>query len=182
MQPVGQLHVVMGHMFSGKTSALLKDIKESQKTKTTMMVVTHAMDTRYDTNHVVSHVGDSCEAIPATHLTSLWFTVEYHDAKAIFIDEAQFFTDLYEFVEHAVDVDAKHVYVYGLDGDYTRRLFGDIARIIPLADTVTKLNGTCAICNDGTRALFSKRMTESNTQVEIGASEHYEPVCRRHYA
>lgn len=182
MQPVGQLHVVMGHMFSGKTSALLKDIHESERANIQRMVVTHAMDTRYDTNHVVSHIGDSREAIPVTHLTSLWFTVEYHEAKAIFIDEAQFFSDLYEFVEHAVDVDAKYVYVYGLDGDYKRRVFGDITRIIPLADTVTKLTGQCAICNDGTRALFSKRMTESKDQVEIGTSEHYEPVCRRHYA
>lgn len=36
------------------------------------------------------------------------------------IDEAQFFTDLYEFCCEAADHDGKTVIVSGLDGDYLR--------------------------------------------------------------
>ncbi|XVF26197.1 hypothetical protein REPUB_Repub13aG0278300 [Reevesia pubescens] len=58
------------------------------------------------------------------------------------IDEAQFFEDLYDFCCEAADHDGKTVIVAGLDGDYLRRSFGSVLDIIPLADSVMKLNSS----------------------------------------
>ena len=178
----GQLHIVMGSMFSGKTTHLLETITKYEKDNIQFIVITHVIDTRYDTYKVVSHQKKSYDAIPVTNLKQLGFMKEYYDADILFIDEAQFFNDLYEFVEHAIEIDNKRVYVYGLDGDYKREPIGEIMKIIPLADTVVKLKGVCAKCTDGTASIFSKRISKSTNQIEIGGSNEYVPVCRFHYS
>jgi thymidine kinase len=178
----GQLHIVMGPMFSGKTTHLLETITKYEKDNIQFIVITHVIDTRYDTYKVVSHQKKSYDAIPVTNLKQLGFMKEYYDADILFIDEAQFFNDLYEFVEHAIEIDNKRVYVYGLDGDYKREPIGEIMKIIPLADTVVKLKGVCAKCTDGTASIFSKRISKSTNQIEIGGSNEYVPVCRFHYS
>jgi thymidine kinase len=61
---------------------------------------------------------------------------------------------LYDFVVLAVEIHCKHVIVTGLDGDYQRNPFGDMLKLIPLADKVDKLYALCAICKDGTEALY----------------------------
>ena len=48
----------------------------------------------------------------------------------MFIDEAQFFDDLYEFCELAVEVHKKHVFVIGFDGDSDRENFGQIPQTL----------------------------------------------------
>jgi hypothetical protein len=89
--------------------------------------------------------------------------------------------DLYEFVLKAVERDGKHVVVGGLDGDCFRKPFGQILQLIPLADRVTKLSSLCKGCGDGTIGLFTFRTTKSKEIVEVGGSETYMPLCRKHY-
>ncbi|KAK2997976.1 hypothetical protein RJ639_025211 [Escallonia herrerae] len=95
------------------------------------------------------------------------------------IDESQFFTDLYEFCCNAADHDGKTVIVAGLDGDYSRRSFGSVLEIIPLADTITKLTARCELC--GKRAFFTLRKTDEKQTELIGGADVYMPVCRQHY-
>ena len=71
----------------------------------------------------------------------------------------------------------KIVYVCGLDGDFQMEKFGHILDIIPLADEVIKKQALCAICQNGKRASFTKRLTGENVQKLIGSS-NYIPVCR----
>lgn len=103
-----------------------------------------------------------------------WFQLE-----VIGIDEGQFFEDLYDFCRKAADDDGKTVIVAGLDGDYLRRSFGSVLEIIPLADSVTKLNARCELC--GKRAFFTLRKTEETQTELIAGAEVYMPVCRKHY-
>ena len=51
--------------------------------------------------------------------------------------------------------------------------------LVPLADSVTKLGGTCAYCSN--RALFSLRIAADERQALVGGADKYAPVCRRHY-
>ena len=46
---------------------------------------------------------------------------EYNDCDVLVVEEAQFFTDLYEFVVNSADNDNKIVIVAGLDGDSNRK-------------------------------------------------------------
>ena len=55
------------------------------------------------------------------------------------MDEAQFFPDLRDFSLQAADLEAKHVVLAGLDGDFQRQRFGQVSgrgrasRALPLA-------------------------------------------------
>ncbi len=81
----------------------------------------------------------------------------------------------------AVDDHEKTVVVVGLDGDSERRPFGQIAELLPLADSVEKLKALCVHCNDWTPAIFSHRKTNDGAQIVIGGDSIYEPLCRKHY-
>jgi thymidine kinase len=100
-------------------------------------------------------------------------------SEVILINEGQFFDDLEEFVKLMLSR-GKKIYVSGLDGDFERKKFGQILDLIPLCDKVTKLTSLCSLCKDGTRAIFSKRLTSETVQTVVG-SDNYIPVCRSCY-
>ena len=69
--------------------------------------------------------------------------------------------------------------VAGLDGDYKREPFQNILNILPLCDKVDKLNAMCSVKKDGTPAIFSKRISNTNTDlISVGGKDKYIPVCR----
>jgi len=43
------------------------------------------------------------------------------------------------------------------------------------------LKALCKTCNDGTSAVFTKKMITNNNIIEVGGSELYSAVCRKHY-
>ncbi|KAJ3275119.1 hypothetical protein HDV01_001258 [Terramyces sp. JEL0728] len=90
-------------------------------------------DTRYDENQIVSHNLDKEGCYSTTHLLPFLETKPYEDHHVFFIEEAQFFPDLLQFVSRAVDIDFKHVIVCGLDGDYQRRPIGQVVKGNPTA-------------------------------------------------
>lgn len=183
----GSIHVIIGPMFSGKTSRLLRETDELERQgEVNILLLKSDKDTRYSSDHIVSHDGILKKCFAVRHLSqdvmsSGSLKEIYDSSNVVAIDEAQFFgRDLVEFCTKAAEEDQKRVIVAGLDGDFTRCRFGYILDMIPLADTVTKLTGQCHFCND--KALFSKRILgDCQKQEEIGGSERYVPVCRRHY-
>ena len=58
--------------------------------------------------------------------------------------------------------------------------FGSLLDLIPICDKVYKLRSLCAVCKNGTRAIFSKRLIDDDSQKVIG-SDIYVPVCRKCY-
>ena len=58
----------------------------------------------------------------------------------------------------------KKVYVCGLDGDFKRKKFGQILDLIPMCDKVEKLTSLCSLCKNGTRGIFSMRLTKETEQ------------------
>ncbi|KAK1269335.1 Thymidine kinase [Acorus gramineus] len=180
--PFGEIHVIVGPMFAGKTTALLRRIQAESASGRRVAMIKSNKDTRYGLDSVVTHDGVK---MPCWALTDLSiFKVKmgpeaYNKIDVIGIDEAQFFKDLYEFCCNAADQDGKTVIVAGLDGDYLRRSFGSVLDIIPLADSVTKLTARCELC--GKRAAFTLRKTNETQTELIGGSDVYMPVCRKHY-
>lgn len=73
----------------------------------------------------------------------------------------------------------KKVIVAALDGTFQRLPFGKILNLVPLAESVTKLQAVCMVCQAD--AAFSRRIGKE-TEVElIGGAESYEAVCRSCY-
>ena len=102
------------------------------------------------------------------------------DRSVIGIDESQFFDDLVEFVL-AIERLNKIVIIAGLDGDSERKPFGQILQCIPLCDSVVKLTALDMIKEDGTQAIFSKRIVNSKEQVLVGEADEYKAVSRSSY-
>ncbi|CAL5391056.1 unnamed protein product [Camellia sinensis] len=187
-RPSGEVHVIVGPMFAGKTTALLRRIKSEVNNGRSVAMLKSSKDTRYAVDSVVTHDGTKfpCWALPnLLSFKQKFGAVAYDKATLEFlldvigIDEAQFFDDLYDFCCKAADCDGKIVIVAGLDGDYLRRTFGSVLDIIPLADSITKLTARCELC--GKRAFFTLRKT-NETKIElISGSDVYMPVCRQHY-
>jgi thymidine kinase len=169
-------------MFAGKTSALQSIIRRHEALGIKCAVYKPVSDTRYGEDfYIYSHDKTKVAAMPVTYLTQQQLYEPYTISKLIVIEEGQFFEDLYEFVLKAVERDGKHVVVGGLDGDCFRKPFGQILQLIPLADRVTKLNSLCGSCADGTVGLFTFRKTVSKEIVEVGGSDVYMPLCRKHF-
>ncbi|XP_047091606.1 thymidine kinase-like [Lolium rigidum] len=179
----GEIHVIVGPMFAGKTTALLRRVQAEAGAGRTVALVKSDKDNRYGLDSVVTHDGTKmpCWALPKlSSFQDKLGTEAYNKVDVIGIDEAQFFDDLHDFCCKAADRDGKIVVVAGLDGDYKRNKFGSVLDIIPLADSVTKLTARCELC--GRRAFFTLRKTQETKTELIGGADVYMPVCRQHYS
>jgi len=175
------LSLILGPMFSGKSSELLGTIRKYNAIGWPILVITHTVDTRYSSApEIISHNGERYPAIKTNDLYSLDHRL-YAISKLIIIEEAQFFTGLRNFVLRAVDLHAKDIICVGLDGDADRKPFGDILSLVPYCDSIIKRTAFCKRCSTPTPAIFTSRIGERGDQVDVGGKERYEPLCRRHY-
>jgi thymidine kinase len=172
------LHVILGPMFSGKTSKLLEIYEQCILSNISVLVINHSSDTRYSDSMLSTH---NKKMIPCRLVEHLQDIVNASE-NVILINEGQFFDDLYDWVKMMVEQYNKTVYVCGLDGDSNRKRFGQMLDLIPICDKVTKLRSLCAICKNGNKAPFTLRTTTtSEEQILIGSDDCYKPVCRNCY-
>lgn len=180
-----RLELILGPMFAGKSSAILARVRRAEALGWKHLVITCAIDTRYDAGgcQIKTHDHAGMEALGVKVLEGMRERAEYRDARLIVVEEGQFFPDLVDFVVAAVESDGKDVLVVGLDGDSDRKPFGQILKLVPLADDVIRLSALCKRCGDGTEARFSAYVAavQKGGQVSVGAADRYEPMCRLHY-
>ena len=184
----GRIELIIGCMYSGKTTELLRLIKRYSSIKKKMLIINYEGDNRYgdkNDNTIYTHDKNGIEANHISNLDDIKNKLSlrriYQEADIIFINEGQFFDKLFEFTVNAADNDNKTIIICGLDGDYKREPFGDILKLIPQAEKITRLEALCKVCNNGTSAIFTRRIIESSEQKLIGGEESYIPVCRKHY-
>ena len=194
----GYLELILGPMFSGKTSRLIEIYKQCNFCDIPVVAINHHIDNRYDDELLSTHDKIKIPCIKTNLLKNIWESdinvnsekVENHlmknanciitkYSKVILINEGQFFEDLFEVVNDMIN-HGKQLYICGLDGDFERKKFGQMLDLIPLCDTVTKLTSLCSLCKDGTKGIFSMRLTKEKEQTVVG-SENYSPVCRECY-
>lgn len=172
----GYLELIIGPMFSGKTSKLLEIYKQCKYCNIPVAVINHSLDNRYHSSMLSTHDKNMIPCIQSAKLKELELNEEIQNADVLLINEGQFFEDLVENIEKWLN-ENKKIYISGLDGDFERKKFGPILDLIPICDKVEKLNSLCGICKDGTRGVFSLRTTQEKKQTLIGSS-NYIPVCR----
>lgn len=175
----GYLELILGPMFSGKTSRLIEIHKQYVFCNIAVCVINHSIDDRYDSQLMSTHDKIKIPCIKTSTLLDLLVQPELQDAKVILINEGQFFADLNAFVRLMLD-QGKTIYVCGLDGDFERNKFGQLLDLIPLCDKVSKLTSLCGLCKNGTLGIFSKRISSETEQTVVGA-DNYIPVCRKCY-
>jgi thymidine kinase len=152
-------------MYAGKTTKLLNLYKQNKG-----IILDYSEENGEGYMYTHDHEGVLCLK-RSTLMDSVWIT-----DGPLYINEAQFFPDLVEFVkkwELFYDI-----FIFGLDGDYQRKPFGPIIRVLPLCDTVEKLKGLCEQCQSP--SLFSKRITDHRERILFDESA-YIPLCRSCY-
>lgn len=176
----GYLKIVLGPMFAGKSSYLIEEI--SKYDNANILAVKHSIDNRYsDDDYIISHDQKRVACKSVSKLSDLLDADILANKKIIFIDEAQFFDDIYETIVILVEEMNKHVYLAGLDGDFRRIPFNNskLLNLIPIADEVIKLRGRCGFPECQNPSIFSHRTTNQEAQVVVGNC--YIPMCRKHF-
>ncbi|KAL9642486.1 hypothetical protein ABK040_011053 [Willaertia magna] len=172
----GHIQLILGNMFAGKTSELLRRLRRYQIAQKECILIKYIKDDRYSKDNVSTHDLVQEQAIPTDNLFKISNKIQNYDV--IGIDEGQFFPDLIEFCEAAAN-GGKIVIVSALDGTFQRKPFGDVLQLIPLAESIVKLKAVCMVC--GNEAAFSKRLTDEQQTEVIGGSDKYIAVCRKCY-
>ncbi|XP_054391769.2 thymidine kinase, cytosolic isoform X1 [Pongo abelii] len=148
----GQIQVILGPMFSGKSTELMRRVRRFQIAQYKCLVIKYAKDTRYSSSFC-THDRNTMEALPACLLRDV--AQEALGVAVIGIDEGQFFPDIVEFCEAMANA-GKTVIVAALDGTFQRKPFGAILNLVPLAESVVKLTAVCMECFR--EAAYTKRL------------------------
>lgn len=175
----GFLELILGPMFSGKTSTLIQLYNRYKIYKVRVCIINYSDDTRYTTTGLSTHDKVTVNCFMARSIKEIIDT--YEDKYDIFlINEGQFFKDIFESVEYLVEKKHKRVHIAALDGNYKREPIGNVLQLIPLCDNIQKRKAICVSCNNGTDAIFSKRVTNETSEILIG-TDNYKAVCRKCY-
>lgn len=179
----GNLTVICGPMYAGKTTELLRNILWSRNGQgKEVLVIKPAFDNRYSCTDIVTHDGLSTDAHAVTSSLD-WFDL-IDTAEIVFLDEVQFFMapyyqgDIVEAVSELLSA-GKTVYVNGLDLDAKGKPFAVTATMLAMADDIVKLKSSCSVCGQNATKTF-KTVADDKT-VELGSTGLYEPRCNRHW-
>ena len=177
-QDGGYLELILGPMYSGKTTRLINLQKQYGICDISCCVINHILDKRYDDHLLCTHDKQSTDCFNINILRDI-FSLNIIDKYTVFlINEGQFFEDILDIVPQLVEKYGKKVYICGLDGDFERKKFGNLLDLIPLADKVIKKTALCKLCKNGKKGIFTMRLTNDDKQIVIG-SNIYIPVCRQ---
>jgi thymidine kinase len=178
MNKGGSIKVILGCMFSGKTTALIKEYYEWASIGKIPLCINYKGDNRYsNSNSMYSHDGKYIECIKTAKLGDIDKDL-IDRSDIILINEGQFFPDLLQYCKLWCDEYGKIVTVCGLKGDYNREPFEQMSYLIPHAEEIENLHAYCKSCNDGTLAHFTHRKSDEKEKVLIGV-DMYEPLCRK---
>jgi thymidine kinase len=174
------IDLIIGPMFSGKTTTLLSYEKKFQVTKKKYLCINHSFDTRYNKEgKLATHDGQvsSGQHITVSNLNELESYV-LHAFDAFIIDEVQFFKDVDNFVNYWSSK-GKNIVCAGLNSDYKLEPFEPVSKLLPKCDVIKHLTALCVDCGDD--APFTERCVESKEQTLVGTGDIYKPKCRKHH-
>ena len=180
----GQIEVVCGSMFSGKTEELMRRLRRAQYAKQKIQVFKPVIDQRYSVDHVQSHDANRILSTPVQSPKEILEKVE-DNTRVVGIDEVQFFDEGIVDVVQKLAYRGTRVICAGLDMDFKGVPFGPMPTLLAVAEHVTKLSAVCVVCGEpATRSqrIINEAATpdDSNTrdQVLVGALDYYEARCR----
>jgi thymidine kinase len=173
---MGSIELILGCMFSGKTTYLLHKLNKYQIAKKRVLLIKYNKDNRYSENQVQTHDTFSINVNTLSTDSLIGIKLSLDSFDIIGIDEGQFFKGIDSFSEiHALT--GKLIIISALDGDSDRRQFPNILSLIPVSDKIKKMNAVCEFCFK--KASFTLRKSEKKERILIGGKELFSPCCRR---
>jgi len=180
----GQIEVICGSMFCGKTEELIRRVRRAIIAKQTVQVFKPIIDHRYGVERVTSHDGQNLEAQPIAKAGEIPALLS-PKTTVVAIDEAQFFDEAIIPIIEDLATRGIRVICAGLDLDFRGEPFGFMPQILARAEEVTKLHAICVVC--GEEASRTQRLVNGSPAryddpiIMIGAKEVYEARCREHH-
>ena len=171
----GQIEVICGSMFSGKTEELIRRLTRARLARQHVEIFKPKVDTRYDEMHIVSHNDTSIRSTPVSFAGDILLLSGTCDV--VGIDEAQFFDEDIVRVVQLLANQGKRVILAGLDMDFEGNPFDPMPKLMAIAEYVTKVHAICMKCGD--LATFSFRLSALKEKVVLGEKESYEARCRK---
>ena len=173
---MGKLNLILGPMYSGKTSILLSRYLRYKVAGNKCLLIKYKEDNRYSEDKIVTHNFIEESAFSCSLLAELDNQVKDYDI--ILIDEVQFYKDSSFFCDKWAN-DGKIVEASGLNGDFQRKPFDQISLLIPLSDNITHL--TAVDKENGKDAPFTARLSCESKQTLIGGDDLYKAMSRENY-
>ena len=173
---MGKLNLILGPMYSGKTSTLLSRYLRYKVAGKSCLLIKFKKDKRYYEDKIVTHNLIKETAFSCCLLEECNSMVK--DFDIILIDEVQFYSDASIFCDKWAN-EGKIIEASGLNGDFQRQPFNQISKLIPLCDTLVHL--TAVDRENGNDAPFTARLSSQNEQQIIGGEELYQAVSRQNY-
>lgn len=182
---MAKLYFRYGTMDSAKSMNLLAVAHNYRKQGKRVLLMKPRLDTRFGATKISSRCGLEADADLMIDADTSLDPREFAGLDCILVDEAQFLApSLIEDLRRITVDPGVPVICYGLRTDFRTRLFPGAQRLMELADRIEEVKVTCqycakkAICNlrfvDGTPTVVGE-------QIQLGADEHYAPVCWGHY-
>ena len=178
----GNLETIVGAMFAGKTSELLKRILWAKHQNKKIIVIKPSIDNRYSNNKIITHndLSHDCYSMNSWEKTKKDFNFKKENVDVVFLDEIQFM-DTDETIKNveAILNNGIDVYCAGLDQDSRGKPWETSSMLLGLSDKIVKVYGFCNVC--GVEATKTFRKTEGGERTQVGAANIYEPRCLKHW-
>ena len=178
----GNLETIVGAMFAGKTSELLKRILWAKHQNKKIIVIKPSLDDRYSNEKIITHndLSHECYAMNDWSTTLKKFTFEKSEVDMVFLDEIQFM-DTKHTLDNVEIILSKGIDVVcaGLDQDSRGKPWETSSMLLGLSDKIVKIYGFCNVC--GLEATKTYRKTEGGERTQVGAANIYEPRCLKHW-
>ena len=176
----GSATLVLGCMFSGKTTELMRLSDRYRIANKSVVHVKHSFDDRYSKDSLCSHDMKTGKGICITTGALSNIIDRLNEYDVIAIDEGQFFEDITEACCNLAD-NGKIIIVSALNATYDRTPFLNISRLIAQADDIIYLKAVCVKC--GANASFSNLVDTANSkedpaQIVVGGTNMYRALCR----
>jgi len=178
----GTLETIVGAMFAGKTSELLKRILWAKHQNKKFLVIKPSVDNRFSQEKIVTHnnLTHQCYSMKNWKEASNKFNFSNNNFDIIFLDEIQFM-DTKETVRNVDSIleAGTDVICAGLDQDSRGKPWETSSFLLGLSDKILKIYGFCNVC--GMEATKTFRKVGGGERTKVGDSDIYEPRCLKHW-
>lgn len=190
----GHVQVITGCMFSGKTDELVRLLRRAEIARRRVLLCRPRIDNRTEAEVVRSRSGAAFSSKVVGDPNEIEALAKEAWADLIAIEEAQFFRPGIADVVERLAGAGRAVIVSGLNTDFRGRPFGEMPRLLAIADAITSLSAICTVCGeDATRTqrlIDGQPATADEPVVVVGGMtkeaptprrETYEARCRTHH-
>lgn len=181
--------LIIGPMFSGKTSELIRLVDRKRIAGKKCLIIKHTNDIRYDDindntdkiDNIVTHSHIQYSKTDIIKLSELLNDIQNNIIEkktydTVAIEEGHFFPNINTFCTGLAN-NGIDVIVSAIDSSFKQEMFKNIGELIANSEIVMKLTAICMVCKDKD-AHFNIRTVSSNEEILVGGADIYKSVCR----